>query len=462
MRVIVGAFVSIVLLSNGVSLAAQKLVLTSMGGDVEVYDAGNHSKISEFLIRENFIRSPVVHPSGSSLYVTSTQYVHFLNLETGLNYPIYSRYFGSFGLLMLDPTGQHLYVFSMEPSYGFGALAILETSTQTQIKYVPITPIAQAGLSADGTLYSTEAITENGNSGVVFRKRKALTLELIAETPLAPELGELFVRHPRPMPVVGDYAYAISDETGVTPINIATMAVQPRVEVDANIIQIVVGDETVFVLDDVNTIHIYNALDMALLNSVSFDFIPFSLAYDHIHNAVRIMGLYDLDHSNGVIAAISATSHQLIHIEEALSFPSGMALQSAPEVATSLGMQVQGVDASIVKCINDTSGQIVYIPHQAGEMAWNCEQHGLQVSQGDTVTIGAKGSVPPPASGVVTGLGMWVRRMDVSLVQCLNDTTDQVITITPQPEQVMWDCEQYGLHVNVGESVTIKANGIVR
>lgn len=264
------------------------------------------------------------------------------------------------------------------------------------------------------------------------------------------------------LPVQGDYAYAISDETGVTQINTATMTVSQRVEVGATVIQVVASEQGVFVLDDMNTLHIYDARDMRLMDTLTFDFIPFSLVYDRAHDAVHMLGLYDRDHSNGVIAAISATSYQLLHIAEVLSFPFGIALQAEPQVVAPLGMQVQGMHANIVKCINDTSEQEVYIPHQVGDTVWSCEQQGMQIRQGDTVTIGVKGDVAQLAPGVIEPLGMRVQRMDVSFVQCLNNTTEQTVTFVPQPEQVMWDCEQYGLQANIGESVIIKANGIVR
>ena len=56
-------------------------------------------------------------------------------------------------------------------------------------------------------------------------------------------------------------------------------------------------------------------------------------------------------------------------------------------------------------------------------------------------------------------LTLQVQRMDATTVQCSNNTTGQVVQITPQPTENAWNCEAHGLLVQPGDEVNINVIG---
>ncbi len=56
-------------------------------------------------------------------------------------------------------------------------------------------------------------------------------------------------------------------------------------------------------------------------------------------------------------------------------------------------------------------------------------------------------------------LTLQVQRMDATTIQCSNNTTGQVVQITPQPTENAWNCEAHGLLVQPGDEVNINVIG---
>jgi len=59
------------------------------------------------------------------------------------------------------------------------------------------------------------------------------------------------------------------------------------------------------------------------------------------------------------------------------------------------------------------------------------------------------------------GLSLLVKRLVADSVQCTNNTTGQVVYISPAAGEQGWDCESHGLLVAPGDSVSMTASGTV-
>lgn len=115
----------------------------------------------------------------------------------------------------------------------------------------------------------------------------------------------------------------------------------------------------------------------------------------------------------------------------------------------SVGAAMRGLFLGAAACINNSTGQSVFLSPMPGQYAWDCETAGLPVSAGDVVFavgVGMVPSSPQTVGGSVKG-GTPVGAL------CRNITQSQDLFITIPPGDTEWDCESAGLPVNAGDLV---------
>jgi uncharacterized repeat protein (TIGR01451 family) len=160
----------------------------------------------------------------------------------------------------------------------------------------------------------------------------------------------------------------------------------------------------------------------------------------------------------GFQAAITgAVGDTVLNIAEATSSSGTASALASTEIADlPLSLEVPNLDGLAGRCKNTETGEI-WAGALMGLNGVACEDNGLQFVSGDTLAITAVGRAMSAASIFAQTYGM-----DVHVVRCQNQTTDQRVDIQLAGQGSSWDCVESGLVVNLGDiiSMTVAGNAL--
>ncbi len=290
-----------------------------------------------------------------------------------------------------SPSGDKIY-FGTERYYDYdlqgwrySPLEIFDTASMTLTQSVEVGFVITDMLaSADGTkLYVL------GNTPWQFGIVKVFdtaTMTIINETTL--QDGEIEALHPS-----GNYIY-FDNHTDLKLLDTNTLELLPNTVAPGNVNNVFAGGDRLVVQRGGNNVEVYNLNDYTLLTTYT----AASLGWDALvaidlepSSGILAIGGYSMQPSvHGNLLAVDIDTLETKYNVTSGYIPTDLAIKPVTE---ELSFQANRVDAMTIQCVNNTTGQVVYIPAQPNVNSWNCEENGLIVKTGDNVTIGLNGNV---------------------------------------------------------------------
>lgn len=287
-----------------------------------------------------------------------------------------------------SPSGDKIYFLSRylaNPGV-YMPFQVFDTSSMLLTDSVDLGYDAESMLvSPDGTrLY---VMGNTLSSYGIIKVLDATTLNVIDDT-VASLGGALMAMSP-----AGDYMMV--DHQGVLKaMDTTTLQFIPGAEIVQSHINTVAMDDTYIVVTHGSAnVDVYNAGDYSLVSSNNLETSGWSMImdadYDSELGKVSVSGFSMTPTVSGRVTTIDAATGTIEYDVTSGFISYDLVIKPATE---DLSLLVKGVAANSVQCINNTTGQTVYITPAAGEQAWNCESNGLLVSPGDSVTVTAGGT----------------------------------------------------------------------
>ncbi len=358
--------------------------------------------------------NPVVSTSGDRYYASSAFGVFDININTGIPEEITNGSGNSYEnvySILLHPDNKHLYIVTYDSNIDSSEIILVDTTTrQESTRISSLGKAISIGLSDDkNTLYSLQYKPADGK--LLLSKRNSLSLGLQDEQLLQFNVGASYVptAEHQNLVVNSDIIYVTTNSHYLRTINPSTYEVSP--EFAPSDISNYYQASRISVIED-KVFAIYTHYNNGGFSLIAFnknshevlsikDFINYRgsyIAYDAISRQLLFRGAYATGSSlDGRMIAIDIDSYEVVkEISNLYAAPSGLAIQPADSTPQEeLSLSTQRINAAIVLCQNDTTGQAVYAAITQGSNAWNCEQSGLVVNPGDTVTVGVQGIVKP-------------------------------------------------------------------
>jgi uncharacterized repeat protein (TIGR01451 family) len=152
-----------------------------------------------------------------------------------------------------------------------------------------------------------------------------------------------------------------------------------------------------------------------------------------------------------------ANGDTVLNIAQATSSSGTASALASTQIADlPLSLEVPNLDGLAGRCKNIETGEI-WAGALMGLNGVACEVNGLQFASGDTLAITAVGRAMSSTSIFAQTYGM-----EVHVVRCQNQTTDQRVDIQLAGQGSSWDCVESGLVVNLGDiiSMTVAGNAL--
>ena len=403
MKKIISGIASGLLLASTCAVAGDaKIYVSNSDNDIHIHDfsTGLEEGVLEVINHNN--PDPFglfVTPSGNELYsITSSGWAmdqEFVVFNTKTNTEtrrgIISEtsaaepklQFGSY-----SPDGGKIYFLSdyVSSQSLFTPLHVFDTNSMT------ITDSSSIGYDAESMLVSPDGsrLYVMGSTPHLFGIIKVLdstTLDVLDET-VASYGGTLKAMSP-----AGDFML-VDHDGKLKAMDTATLQFIPGDELTLSGIGAVNVDDTYIVVDHGSAnIDVYSVSDYSLVSATNLATAGWSMVmdadYDSALGKVSVSGFSMSPTVSGRVATIDAATGA-VEYDVTSGFISGDIIIK-PETED-LSLSVKSLAASTVQCINNTTGQTVYITPAAGEQAWNCESNGLLVAPGDSVTVTASGT----------------------------------------------------------------------
>jgi len=394
-------------MSTGIA-TADTSIYTFTNPEIRIHDIQNGIEVGQTAATTNYVYHTYASPFDNRLYVVDAYYT--ANVGTQVQMSVIDTAQGTeiqrADIDMFANINPDLIVTSEDGSiWAFGnrssnniytPLTIFDINTMSIVKQISVNfSTSQIKMAPDGSRLYTHTRTGGfGDSTLrVFDVESGL---MINEVSFSRQHITLQAIHPS-----GNYLYLSYDGNGLRLIDVNTLQVLPETLLPNSHGEFLAKGD-VLIQANVGKVNIYNIDDYSLRGDFPYGSLGMnaidSFDYELTTNKIAFVGMIPKPDYSGLLQVLSVIDAGTATLDYVKTFEENTDLWgSHVEIvadAVNLGLTLQKVNASVIKCINNTTGQEVVITPQSGEMSWDCEAGGLLVNSGDTVTIGGMGVIP--------------------------------------------------------------------